>query len=255
MRIISFCAEDIEAAAKQGFYEWALDQDADFICVQDLRHQEYDLKGDVYFPRDYNAYFFDAVDKNSNGVAIYTRQLPKAIMTGLGFVDFDIEGRYIQADFERFSVGSFLAPFAPPGDAAALQRKLAFYEQLLAHLNKVRNKRREFIICGNWNIAHTEYDVENAANQENVAGFLSEERVLLDQLFTELGYVDAFRNVCSDDDEYTWWPDGNQDANGWRVDLQVVSEGLQHTIEYGSIYKNQQFSNHAPLIMDYETDF
>ena len=84
MRIISFCAEGIEKAAKKGFYEWVVDQDADIICVQDLRAQEYDLQDDKYFPEGYFPYFFDSPD-SVNGVAIYVRQMPKAIMTGLGF--------------------------------------------------------------------------------------------------------------------------------------------------------------------------
>ncbi|MDP4917762.1 MAG: exodeoxyribonuclease III, partial [Haliea sp.] len=104
MRIISFSADGIQNAARNGFYDWLSEQDADFICVQDLRCTEYDLRDDLYFPRDYNAYFYDDVDGKSNGVAIYCRKLPKAIMTGLGFADFDMEGRYIQADSENLSI-------------------------------------------------------------------------------------------------------------------------------------------------------
>ncbi len=98
MRIISFSADGIQPAAENGFYDWLKDQDADFVCIQDLRCSEYDLQDNLYFPEEYNAYFFDDVDGKANGVAIYCRQLPKAIMTGLGFADFDMEGRYIQAD-------------------------------------------------------------------------------------------------------------------------------------------------------------
>lgn len=254
MRIINFCAEGIREAAKNGFFDWARDQDADFICVQDLREQEYELKDDVFFPSGYNAYFFDAVEKQSNGVAIYCRELPKAIITGLGFAEFDMQGLYLQADFERVSVASFLAPSAATGDDAAQQRKMAFYEQFLAHLNKVRNKRREFIICGNWNIAHQTRDVQDSSANSDNSGFLPQERALLDQLFDELEYDDAFRIACSDDDEFTWWPDGDRSGNGWRVDTQVISHGLRNYVEYGSVYKNQVFSSHAPVIMDYDQE-
>lgn len=251
MRVINFCAEGLEPAARAGFFEWALDQDADFICVQDLRVQEYDIKNDACFPSSYNAYFFDAVEPNTNGVAIYCRELPKAIMTGLGFTDFDTDGRYIQADYDRYSVGSFLAPYAAPGDKEALERKLRFYDQFLSHLSKVRNKRREYIITGNWNIAFENGDVQSA---EEISGFLEEERDMLGQLYDELAYADAFRAVCSDDDEYTWWPagDGERDLNGWRVDTQVISEGLSSAPEHASIYKSKVFSNHAPVIIDYD---
>jgi len=257
MRIISFCADSIKDAASRGFFEWALDQDADFICVQNLGIQEYKLKGSVYFPEGYNAYFFDAAEPNSNGVAIYCRELPKAIMTGLGFADFDMEGRYIQADFGRVSVGCLLAPsgYAPNSgvpDPKAQSRKNRFFELYQAHLNKVRNKRREFFICGNWEIAHRPVDIQDRVKNRDCSGALPEEQQWMDRLFTELNYVDAYREVNSDPDEYTWWPEGNRDDDGWRIDYQIVSGGLRNTIEYGMIYRKQEFGKHAPVIMDYD---
>jgi len=252
MRIISFCADGIQKAAASGFYDWVVDQDADFICVQNLQAQEYDLHDDVFFPQGYNPYFFDAVDKNKNGVAIYCRDLPKAIMTGLGFVDFDMEGLYIQADFQNISIGSLLAPSAFQQDSEAAAKKKRFFELLQAHLSKIRNKKREFVICGNWNMAHRPEDVQDQRANQSTSGFLPEEQQWMDQLYTNIGYVDAFREVNQDSDEFTWWPKGNRDKDGWRVDLQVASEGLKPLVEYGAIYKNQEFSSHAPVIMDFD---
>ncbi len=252
MRIISFCADGIREAAEKGFYDWVLEQDADFICVQNLKAQEYDLRDDVFFPAGYNPYFFDSVEKDTLGVALYCRELPKAIMTGLGFMDFDMEGRYIQADFHNISVGCLLAPSAYRANDAARQRKKQFFDLYQNHLSKVRNKRREFVICGNWNMTHTNADVQNSDNHGRESGCLPEEQQWMDQLFNNLGYVDAFRQVNTDSDEFTWWPEGGRDNDGWRVDLQVVSQGLKPVIEHGAIYKNQTFSSHAPLIMDYD---
>lgn len=253
MRIISYCAEGIQTAAQKGFYDWALQQDADIICVQDIKARESQLQDDVYWPRDYNTYVFDCLDKkNTNGVMIYCRKLPKAIMTGLGFGDADAEARYIQADYDRISIGSILAPQALPDDLPALAQKSRFFEQLAAQLSKVRNKRREYIICGNWNIAHKKRDVQNADQHVRTPGFLPEERQWLETLFAETGYLDAFRHVISDDDEFTWWPSGQRGEDGWRVDYQIVSSGLRSTIEYGYIYKAKEFGPHAPLVMDYD---
>jgi exodeoxyribonuclease-3 len=253
MRIISFSADGIRDAAENGLYDWLKEQDADFICVQDLRCSEYDLQDNVYFPEDYNAYFFDDIDGKSNGVAIYCRKLPKAIMTGLGFADFDMEGRYIQADYENLSVGCLLAPAAQSGDAGQLQRKLQFFELLGNHLQKIRNKRREFIICGNWQIAHTPADVQDTERNSNTPGFLAEERQWMNELLSE-GYVDAFREINSDQDEFSWWPDGDRESNGWRTDYHIVSKGLQYAVDYGAIYKIKAFSTHAPVIMDYDIE-
>ena len=253
MRIISFCAEGIETAAKKGFYDWVLEQDADIICIQDLKAQEWELQDPVYFPENYFAYFFDSPEKNTNGVAIYCKQMPKAIMTGLGFGDLDIEARYIQADYEQISIGSILAPAATAGDLQSIEHKVEFFDHLQAHFAKIRNKRREFVICGNLNIAHQKRDLQNWQEYQEIPGFLLNERRWMDDLTGDLGYNDAFRLTNSDADEFTWWPGQDREkTDGWRVDYQIISNGLRPTVEYGAIYKNQIFSRHAPLIMDYD---
>jgi exodeoxyribonuclease III len=254
MRIISFCADGIRDAAKKGFFAWAAQQDADIICIQDLRAWESDLKGKVFYPADYFSYFFEAVAPASNGVAIYCRKLPKAIMTGLGLGDADGEGRYMQADFEHISIASLLAPAATADDPGSLTRKSRFFEQLRILLDKVRKKRRQYILCGNWNIAHRERDVQQYGQHASTPGYLEIERRWLETLFGEFGYVDAFRMVNADGDEFSWWPGGRPANNGWRIDYQVVSAGLRSKIEYGAIYKNQEFSSHAPVVMDYDIE-
>ncbi len=253
MRIISFSADGIRKAAENGFYDWLKEQEADFICIQDLQCSEYDLQDNSFFPEQYNAYFFDDIDGKANGVAIYCRTLPKAIMTGLGFADFDMEGRYIQADYENLSVGCLLAPQAEQGDQEQMARKNEFFQLLGNHLQKVRNKRREFIICGNWQMAHTAADVQDTERNSTVPGFLAEERQWMDELL-ESGYVDAFREINSDQDEFSWWPDGERDNNGWRSDFHIISQGLKYAVDYGAIYKSKVFSSHAPIIMDYDIE-
>jgi exodeoxyribonuclease-3 len=248
MRIINFSADGISAAEKLGFFEWVISQDADLICIQDLRAQEYDLSN-AFFPEGYYAYFFDTADR-SNGVAIYTKKLPKAIMTGLGFNEFDQEARFIQADFETISIASILVPNASLDDPISLERKATFLDLLHAHLDKIRNKRRDFIFAGNWQIAHNANDMQQHANSEQ-PGFLLSERRWLDDVTHKLGYVDAFREINKDNDEFTWWPDEARNE-GQRIDFQLVSASLKHVIEYGAIYKKQAFSSHAPVIMDYD---
>ena len=252
MKIISFCADGLKNAASNGFYDWMAEQDADVVCIQNIQCSEYDLRDDLYFPREYNPYFFEAADSKTNGVAIYTRQLPKAIMTGLGFNDFDAEGRYIQADFDDISIGCLLAPSAYPSDSTAQARKSQFFDLYYNHLQKVKNKRREFVICGNWNIAHRSIDVQNGGNCQGISGFLTEEQQWMERLFKDLDYADAFRLYNTDPDEFSWWPNGRDSDDAWRVDYQIVSERLRSTVEYGVIYKNQEFSSHAPVIVDYE---
>ncbi|ROR99096.1 exodeoxyribonuclease-3 [Sinobacterium caligoides] len=251
MRIISFCADGIKQATQNGFFEWVVEQDADIICIQDLRCQEYDLTDNVFFPEGYYGYFFDS-PSGVNGVAIYVRQIPKAIMTGLGFGESDMHARYIQADYDNISIGCILAPDVADGSPTAVEEKAVFFDQLAGHLNKIRNKRREFIICGNWQMAHQDIDLQSPEDNEDCSGFLPFERQWMDNLYHELGYIDAFRTINNDSDEFTWWPNGERGKNGWRVDLQVISNGMRSTVEYGAAYKSKEFSSHAPLIMDYD---
>lgn len=255
MRIISLSVDGIHQAAQRGLFEWLESQDADIICLQDIRAQEYELDDPIFHPQDYFAYFFDSGVKNYNGVAIYTREQPKALIYGLGFSSaVDMEGRYLQVDFERYSIGSLLAPQAySPNESQEV--KIQFFEDLQALLHKITRKRRHFIFCGNWAMAHTRKDVQNYKKHENDSGFLAHEQQWMHQLFTQLGYCDAFRTAVPDDGEYSWWPSGEAGkGDGLRVDYQVVSNAIKRHVEYAALFKPKQFSSHLPVIVDYDID-
>jgi len=255
MRVISLCVDGIHQAAQRGLYTWLDEQDADVICLQDLRALEPELDNDIFHPDGYFAYFFDSGVKHYNGVAIYTRYQPKALIYGLGFASgVDMEGRYLQVDYENYSIGSLLAPQAF-SDAESLDVKIQFFEDYQSLLHKVTRKRRSFIICGNFAMAHTKKDVQNWQNNVGQAGFLGHEQQWMGQLFNQLGYVDAFRQFVPDDGEYTWWPSGTPEkGDGMRIDYQVVSSRLGRRIENAAIYKKQNFSSHRPVIVDYDIE-
>lgn len=254
MRIISLSVDGIHQAAQRGLYDWLAEQDADVICLQDLRCLEYETDDDVFHPEGYNAYFFDSGIKHCNGVAIYTRALPKALIYGLGFSSgVDMEGRYLQIDFDQLSIGSLLAPSAL-NDNESQEVKMQFFDDLQAHLIKIARKRRDFIFCGNWAIAPKAVDVSNPSEQQQQSGFLPEEQQWMSQL-PQIGYIDAFREGNSDIDEYSWWPSGEPgQGDAWRTDLQVVSSALKQRVEYSVIYKNQRFSSHLAVIVDYDIE-
>ena len=255
MRIISLSVDGIHQAAQRGLYDWLAEQDADIVCLQDLRALEYELDNDIFHPDGYFSYFFDSGIKHYNGVAIYTRHQPKALIYGLGFASgVDMEGRYLQVDYEHISIGSLLAPSAMH-DNESLEVKIKFFEDLQALLHKVTRKRRSFILCGDWAIAHKDKDVQNAGANAGTPGFLSDEQQWMSQLVDQIGYVDAFRVVNQDADEFSWWPSGEVgQGDGWRTDYQIVSAAIKPQIEYGMIYKKQVFSSHLPVIIDYDID-
>ena len=122
-------------------------------------------------------------------------------------------------------------------------------------MHKITGKRRDFIFCGSWGIAHTNNDIQNWQKNDTTPGFLPHEQQWLNQIFNDVGYADAFRLANTDNDEYSWWPSGKiNEADGWRTDYQIISESLMQRVEYAAIYKSKQFSSHLPVIIDYDLE-
>jgi exodeoxyribonuclease-3 len=260
MRIITANTNGIRAAEKKGFFTWLKTQKADIVCIQETKAQEHQLEADDFRPAGYHCYYFDAQKKGYSGVAIYSRQKPDRVVRGLGkgCEAMDAEGRFIQADFTREDGSKFsvISLYLPSGSSKEerQQIKMSFLARFTDKLKAMRRQRREFIICGDWNIVHKEIDIKNWKSNQKNSGCLPEERAWLDQLFGPLGYVDAFRVVNQEAGQYTWWSNRGQSwANnvGWRIDYQVITPGLSDKVKRASIYKDQRFSDHSPLIIDY----
>ena len=254
MKVISFNANGIRAAARKGFYEWLLDQKADFVCVQETRAQIGQLESDpLYFPSEFYCEYFDAIKKGYSGVAIYARKKPLRVLKGLGFGTCDEEGRYIQFDYPNLSVASLYLPSGTSGDGRQ-DIKYDFLERFAKHLNVLKAEGRELIICGDYNIAHKKIDIKNWRGNQKNSGFLPEERSWLDELFGPLGFVDAFRQHNQEAEQYTWWSNRGQawaKNVGWRIDYQVITPGLANCVIETSIYRDGRFSDHAPLLIEY----
>jgi len=255
MRIITFNANGIRSAARKHFFDWFVKQDADVLCVQETKARYEQIAGDpVCFPDGYYSFFSDAERKGYSGVAVYTRIEPDKVQEGLGWEDIDREGRYLQIDIGKLSVASFYMPSGTSGEQR-LAFKLEFMERLKPLLCAWRRKRREYVICADWNIAHKPIDLKNwRANQKN-SGFLPEERAWLDWLYDDCGFVDSFRLVCDEPEQYTWWSNRGRAREknvGWRLDYQVITPGLADRVKAAAIYTGEKFSDHAPVTMDYE---
>lgn len=257
MRIITFNANGIRSAARKNFFDWFAGQDADVLCVQETKAQYEQLENDeVYFPAGYHSYFYDAEKKGYSGVALYTRHHPDRVVKGLGWPDIDREGRYLQIDLGKLSIVSLYMPSGTSGEER-LAFKLDFMERLKPLLRAYRRKRREFIICADWNIAHKPIDLKNWRSNQKNSGFLPEERAWLDWLYDECGFVDSFRVVCDEPDQYTWWSNRGRAREknvGWRLDYQVITPALTERVADAAIYTGEKFSDHAPLTMDYHID-
>jgi exodeoxyribonuclease-3 len=253
IRIITLNVNGIRSAAKKGFFSWLSKQNADVICLQETRCQSELLTDSLFFPEGYHTYFFDAEKKGYSGVALYSRIKPDRIQRGLSLKDADREGRYIQADFGKLTVASIYLPSGTSGEhrQAVKYNFMAQYHQILEQQQK---DQRAYILCGDWNIAHKSIDLKNWRANQKTSGFLPEERLWLDEVFGSLRFVDAFRSLNQEPEQYTWWSHRGRAREknvGWRIDYQVITPDLTSSIVNVNIYKEAFFSDHAPLIIDY----
>ena len=254
MRVISANLNGIRSAHSKGFHDWLDRQQADVVCLQETKAQLADLRAEIHSPPGWFTYFCDAEKKGYSGVALFSRHAPDRVVSGFGWDEFHDEGRYVQADFGRLSVASIYLPSGSSSDERQAA-KFRFMARFMPWLEARLADEREFILCGDWNIAHKNVDLKNWRSNQKNSGFLPQERAWLDQLFDQLGYVDAFRVVNQQDEQYTWWSNRGAawDKNvGWRIDYHVVTPGLKSRIKQAAIYKDQRFSDHAPLIIDYD---
>lgn len=254
LRIITLNLNGIRSAARKGFFKWLARSRADVVCVQELKAQAADMAGDMLAPAGFHGYFHHAEKKGYSGVGLYTRHAPAKVIEGIGIADIDSEGRYLRADIGNLSVISVYLPSGSSSEERQ-QVKFGFMERFFPHLEKLKRSGREIVLCGDWNIAHKEIDLKNWRGNRGNSGFLPEEREWLTRVFDELGWIDVFRRVDPRPEQYTWWSNRGQawaKNVGWRIDYHIATPGIAATAKRVAIYKDERFSDHAPLTIDYD---
>ena len=257
MRIITANLNGIRAAARKGFFHWLRRQKADVVCLQELKAQVDQLSDSIFWPPSFDCYYHTAERKGYSGVGIYCRREPDEVVEGIDWPEFDREGRWIEARYGRLCIVS-LYLLSGSSSEERQQVKFQVMDRLLPYLVERRERGGQMIICGDWNIAHKKEDLKNWRGNQKNSGFLPEERAWMDQLFGPAGFVDAFRVVNQEEDQYTWWSNRGRawEKNvGWRIDCQVVTPEIAEKVRAAKIYKARRFSDHAPLIMDYDLEY
>ena len=254
LRVLTANLNGIRSAELKGFFDWLDSASVDIACVQEVRAPRAEISARARNPGGMNGFFHHADRPGYSGVGIYTRSAPTAVVEGLGVPEIDCEGRYLQLDFPDLSVASV---YLPSGSSSPerLQAKFRFLDVFLPHLATLRASGREVILCGDWNIAHREIDIRNWRGNLDYPGFLPRERAWLSQVLGEAGFADAFRRVESGADRYTWWSNrgGARERNiGWRIDYQIATPRTAARAFRASVYTEKWFSDHAPLLIDYE---
>jgi exodeoxyribonuclease III len=260
LRIITLNLNGIRSATSKGFFDWLTAQNADIVCVQELKAQAADLTPAMAAPDGWHGHFHYAEKKGYSGVGIYTRRPPDRVIEGLGIADIDAEGRYLRCDFGDLSVVSLYLPSGSSGEERQAA-KFRFMECFAPNLRELRESERksgrEIVLCGDWNIAHQEIDLKNWRGNRKNSGFLPEEREWLTGVFDDIGWVDVYRRLHPDatEEAYTWWSNRGQawaKNVGWRIDYQIATPGIAAKALHAGVFKDQRFSDHAPLTVDYE---
>lgn len=255
MKVISANLNGVRSAATKGFFDWMTQQDADFVCVQELKAQAADMDAAMCAPAGFEGHFVHAEKKGYSGVGVYCRRTPDRVVEGIGHAGFDAEGRFLRVDFGALSV---ISVYVPSGSSSPERQEakfafLAAFEPIMAGLIA---EGREIVVCGDWNIAHQNQDLKNWKSNQKNSGFLPEERAWIGGLFERQGWVDVYRRLhpATTDECYTWWSNRGQawaKNVGWRLDYQIATPGLAATARAAAIHKASRFSDHAPLSIEY----
>ena len=256
-RLVTLNVNGIRSAAGKGFVDWAVSVGADCMGVQEVKAQADDVAGRLDRLGGLHGQFHFAQKKGYSGVGLYTRQAPSAVVTGFGSREFDAEGRWVETRFDtakrKFSI---ISCYFPSGSSSEERQaaKFRFLARLFPHLMRLKAER-EFILVGDVNIAHQAIDLKNWRGNQKNSGFLPEERDWMTKLLTRGGLVDVFRTLNPHPEQYTWWSNRGQawaKNVGWRIDYHLATPRVAATARREQIYLDQRFSDHAPLLIDYD---
>ncbi|NMM09136.1 MAG: exodeoxyribonuclease III [Polaromonas sp.] len=283
-KLTSLNLNGIRSAASKGLQDWVAQSMPDCICVQELKAQAFDISNRFEQIAGLKGYFQFAEKKGYSGVGIYTRHEPSDVMVGYGSPEFDTEGRYVELRFDRPGRRqspklSIISGYFPSGSSGEERQaaKFRFLSELYPHLAALK-QTRDFVLCGDINIAHQEIDLKNFKSNQKNSGFLPEERAWMTELLrdSELmneaadeltqradrslrggGMVDVYRKLqpTTTDAAYTWWSNRGQAYAknvGWRLDYHLATPAFAALARSEHIYKEQRFSDHAPMTVDYE---
>tara|TARA_Y100000996_G_C22527693_1_gene645148 strand:- start:565 stop:1326 length:762 start_codon:yes stop_codon:yes gene_type:complete len=247
MKIISYNVNGIRAALKKGLADWLKTVNPDILCIQETKAQEDQINSSIFKQLGYESFWFSAQKKGYSGVGILSKKSPNNIIYGTGIPSMDFEGRTIRLDFDEFSVISLYLPSGT--NIERLNFKFNFMEEFQNYINALKKEFPHLVVSGDYNICHKPIDIHDPIRNKNVSGFLPEERFWLDN-FLKNGFIDSFRLLNPEPHNYSWWSyraNSRSNNKGWRIDYNLVSEGLSPYIKEAFILPNAFHSDHCPV--------
>ncbi len=253
MKIVSYNVNGIRAALNKGFIAWLQAVNPDVVCIQETKAHKEQLNLSLFEDAGYlYHYWFSAQKKGYSSVAVLSKTKPNHVEYGTGIESMDFEGRNLRVDFDDFSIMSLYLPSGT--NDARLNFKLNYMAEFQEYVNELKIEIPNIIICGDYNICHTEIDIHNPKQNKNTSGFLPVEREWLDN-FIESGFIDSFRYLNKEPHNYTWWSyraNARNNNKGWRIDYHMVSKPMQHRIKRAYILPEAKHSDHCPIVVEIE---
>lgn len=256
-KIISWNVNGIRAVEKKGFSQWLKDTSPDVLCIQETKARKDQLENSlINIPQSndsektYYSYFASAKRAGYSGVAIYSKEEPISVKT-MGISDFDDEGRVLIAEYKEFSVISAYFPNSQEA-GARLPYKLAFCNAIKELCADFRKENKNFVLCGDYNVAHKPIDLKNPNSNEKNPGYLPEERSWMDS-FLQDDNVDTFREFCKEPNQYTWWSyrfHAREKNVGWRIDYHCVNKTFLPKVASSTIMADVMGSDHCPICLE-----
>ena len=258
-KLTSLNLNGIRSATSKGLEAWLKQAAPDCICVQEVKAQAPDVAGKFEALAGLKGHFHFAQKKGYSGVGVYTRSEPSDVIVGFDGGEFDAEGRYVELRFDTPShKRSIISSYFPSGSSGEDRQlaKFRFLGAMYPHLLELKSQR-DFILCGDINIAHREADLKNWRSNQKNSGFTPEERAWVTQLTGDGGIIDVYRQLEPDTTDacYTWWSNrGQAYANnvGWRLDYHLATPAMAAAARTVDIYKQEKFSDHAPITFGYD---
>lgn len=246
--VLSYNLNGIRSATKKGLLEFLAEVDSDVVCFQELKAQTADLSDELLHPEGYHCYWHSAEKRGYSGVSIWAKEEPLHVEIGCGIEKYDREGRVIRADFEDFSVMNIYLPSGTTGGERQTFKE-EFLDDFYSYVEELIKTVPNLVICGDYNIAHTEIDIHNPVSNKKSSGFLPHEREWVTK-FLNMGFVDSFRIYHPEPDQYSWWSfrAASRERNkGWRIDYHMLTTELaEHCVE-SFIHHEAVHSDHAAL--------
>jgi exodeoxyribonuclease-3 len=251
MKIISYNVNGIRAALNKGFIDWLVAANPDVICLQEIKAHKEQLDLSLFENAGYNYhYWFSAEKKGYSGVAVLSKTKPDKVVYGTGIETMDYEGRNLRVDFANVSIMSLYLPSGTNDNR--LEFKLTYMAQFQDYVNNLKKELPNLIICGHYNICHTEIDIHNPVQNKDTSGFLPVERKWLGN-FIDSGFIDSFRHLNKDPHHYSWWSyraNSRNNNKGWRIDYHMVSNNMKDNIKRAYILPEAKHSDHCPVVIE-----